>query len=465
MNLKGFCRAWGKESFRAGLVGLFCIVAFFTVVSGTYRALRGSSEFREFRDIIQVSVVENKNHYVEIAHLRAYPPFFAIFWAPYGLFPLGQLPEPARPLAGSTLSQKIQIGLSAAFVLLLLTALTVWAARCIMLAGLSRTEPKGACPAGAREPGSEEGGSGWCASALLGVLSGGLMINAIVRCETDMFVVMLVAGAMYLMFVRERQWSSGALLGIAAAFKLTPGLFGVYLLCRRKWGALGGMVAAGFACSVILPAVVWGPEGAYDRTRSWVEKVIVPYSRQGPETFIPEAYRRANQSLRAAVTRYLTRYDVGSDRRVRHVNVADLRPQTVQKIAFGLKAIILGLLLAAWILPSPGREGDLGPVLFALVPTGMLLISDVSVGGHLAILAVPFGTLAAFCFRHAGEPLGRTVSWGVLAGFVAASLIAVQPLKEMSVGTLGIFILYGLGLYVAFRLFRLQRATITSEAG
>jgi len=463
MILKGFCRLWDNKAFRTALLAVFGAVGLFTVASGALRALGGSSEFREFRDIIQVSVVENKNHYVEIAHLRAYPPFFAIFWAPYGLFPLGELPDPARPLVSTTLSQKLQIGASAALVLLVMTALAVWAARCVMLAGLHRAAPAEANPLRANALAADDRGKGWCAPALLGVLSGGLMVNAIIRCETDMFVVMLVAGAMYLMFVRDLQWSSGALLGVAAAFKLTPGLFGIYLLCRRKWSALAGMIAAGFACSVILPAVVWGPQGAYDRTRSWVEKVIIPYSAQGPETFIAEAYRRANQSLKAALTRYLTRYDVGSDRGVRRVNVADLPRQTVEKITLGLKAVILALLLAAWILPSPGREGDLGPVLFALVPTGMLLLSDVSTGSHLAILAVPLGTFAAFGLRHAGDSLGQTVSWGVLAGFAAANLIAVQPLKERSVGTLGILILYGLGLYVALHLLRLQRAPIAKE--
>jgi hypothetical protein len=76
-------------------------------------------------------------------------------------------------------------------------------------------------------------------------------------------------------------------------------------------------------------------------------------------------------------------------------------------------------------------------VLFALVPPGMLLLSDVSIGGHLAILAVPFAALVGLSFRHRGELLGRRAGWIAVVGFLLASLIAVSRLKELSVGTAG----------------------------
>jgi hypothetical protein len=445
--LERFCKLWARGGFRIALVALVAVVGLFAVLSGTERALQGSSEFRDFRQIVQVSIVQNKDHYAVISHLRAYPPFFAIFWAPYGLFPWGALPDEAHPLVGSSLSQKLQIGASAVLVMLVMTALSVWAARCIMSAGLPR----------------DKGGSGWCGTALLGVLSGGLMANAIFRCETDMFVVMMVAGAMYLILARGRHWSGGALLGVAAAFKLTPGLFGVYLLCRRKWTALAGMALGGFVCTVVLPVLIWGPQGAWQRQHSWFDEVIVPYATEGAESFIGRAYRDINQSPKAALVRYLTHSNAGKENRPRYLNVADLPMSTVNAIATGLKALILAGLVVAWVVPRPRATPGLEVVLFALVPLGMLLLSDVSHGSHLAILAVPLGGFVGVAHLHAGEALGKRMTWGILAGFLAANLIAVRSLKEMSVATLGMFILYGLGLYVAYRLVRAERATPVPE--
>lgn len=161
--------------------------------------------------------------------------------------------------------------------------------------------------------------------------------------------------------------------------------------------------------------------------------------------------------------RYLTHSNAGKENRPRYLNVADLPMSTVNAIATGLKALILAGLVVAWVVPRPRATPGLEVVLFALVPLGMLLLSDVSHGSHLAILAVPLGGFVAVAHLHAAEALGKRMTWGILAGFLAANLIAVRSLKEMSVATLAMFILYGLGLYVAYRLVRAERAAPVPE--
>ena len=392
-----------------------------------------------FRQIVQVSLVGNKDHYKEIPHIRAYPPFFAIFWSPYGAFPVGVISEGEGPPANPTLSQQLQLGASAAVVALIMAAFTLWAVRCIA----------SAC----RPVGPEQTRS--CLPALIWILAGGLMLNSVVRIETDMFVVMLVAGGMWLIFARARNWEGGVLLGVAAAFKLTPVLFGVYLLCRRNWRGAAGMMLGGFVCSVVMPVMVWGWQGAYERTHSWVDVVVSPVASEGPE-FIGRAYRSTNQSLRAAAVRYLTHYDVGSGNRARFVNVADLSDEAVGRVVNAMRLLILALLVVAWLLPRPGSDRELELVLFALVPPAMLLLSDVSVGGHYAITAVPLGVLAAHCLRHSSAPLARRLTWLVLAVFVLMTLMAVPAFKALSVATAGAVVLYAVGLWLAWRLFREQ---------
>ncbi len=447
MNLKGFCRLWAGRRWRSFFLLVFALAVTSVVVLGVRRALYGSSEFTGFRRIVQVSLVQDRNHYEHIEHLRAYPPFFAIFWTPFGLFPVGLVPGSDDPSQAITMGQRIQLGLSAAALLVVMVAMTVWSVRWVMAA-------------------CHEGGEGEprsCAPALLWALTGGLMLNGIIRCETDMFVVAMVSGSMLLMLAKDRQWGGGALLGVAAALKLTPGLFGLYLLCRRKWRALGGMVIAGFVCTVVVPAVVWGPKGSFERHRSWVTKVLIPYAREGPESFIGDPYRRLNQSPKAALVRYLTDYTARKSGKSRGVAVADLPMSAVRKIALAFKLSVLGLLILAWALPAPARRRELEALLFALVPLGMLLLSDVSHGSHLSILVVPFGALTAFCFAHAGERIGTRVSWGVLLCFLLVNLIAVQRLKEMSVGTLGLLVVFGMTAYLAFRQYAQGRGVRTPQ--
>jgi hypothetical protein len=431
VELSGFCRWWQRPGVRRALTALMAAAALAVALSATQRALYGSSEFMGFHQIVQVGVVRNRDHYRAIPHIRAYPPFFAIFWTPFGAIPIGLMSEREKLPAGATLGQQLQLGASAAVAALLMAAFTYWAVRCIA----------DACrPAGAERPSS-------CLPALIYLLAGGLMLNSVVRIETDMLVVMLVAGAMYLTFVRERHWDGGALLGVAAALKLTPALFGVYLLCRRNWRGAAGMLAAGFVCSVVLPVMVWGFDGSYQRTRSWFEEVLSPVVTEGPH-FIGQAYRSANQSLHAAAVRYLTHYDVAGGRRERFVNVADLPPEAVSTLVNVVRIAVLALLVVAWLLPPRVADRELELVLFALAPPAMLLLSDVSVSGHFAVAAVPLGVLAAHCLRHAGEPLSRRLSWWTLAGALLMSLMALRQLKELSVATAGALLIYGVGLWL-----------------
>lgn len=448
MELRDFCRLWRARTFRIAAVCLILAGFLFVLLSAPLRALKGSSEFMGFRRIVQVSLVEDQDHYEAISHVRAYPPFFAIAWSPFGAFPVGLVPDYGLPLAGTSFGEQLQLAGSAT----LAVAVMLGAALVVPFI-IARAAGGGA---------DEEGHV--CLPALILLLSGGLMLNAVARLETDMLVVLLVAGAMHLMFRSRRTFAAGTLLGIAAAFKLTPGLFGVYLLFRRRWRALIGMVLAGVLCTIVLPVLVWGGDGAYRRHRSWVRKVLVPVAAGDPE-FIGRAYRRTNQSLQAAAVRYLTPYNAGSRANPRSVNVADLPRRTVDRIAGGLKLGVLGLLILAWLLPSREASPELKKVLFALVPAGMLLLSDVSVGGHFAIAPVPLAVLAAYCFRHADRAATGRVSLCVLVGFALMNLMAVTWLKELSVATGGILMVYGAGLYLAFRLWRRQKAAETATAG
>jgi len=62
--------------------------------------------------------------------------------------------------------------------------------------------------------------------------------------QQHVFVLFLFALATWCYF-RERHFSAGALLALAAAFKLYPALFALLLVRKRRWRALTGMAVAG----------------------------------------------------------------------------------------------------------------------------------------------------------------------------------------------------------------------------
>jgi len=434
MSLRRFCRLWERGAFRLVVFAFLTVAFLYLVIGGTERVLCGSSEFIGFREIVQVSLVMDRNPYKAIAHVRAYAPPFAIMWSPFGLLPFGRLPDKNNVLSSTTTGEAVQIGTVSTVLLLLMAGMAVWSVRCIAVA----------C-------GKE---SKWtsCFPVLVLLLSGGLMFNSALRCETDVFVLMLVAGTMVLMFRRHRPWEAGFLLGVATVFKLVPGLFGVYLLCRRKWRALSGMVLGGIAFGLVLPVLVWGVSGTYARYRGWTEEVLLGLADEGPEAFIARSYRRTNQSLTAAGVRYLSHYNAGSKRHPAYVNVADLPVATARKAADLVKLGILVLLVGVWLLARTDCGPERERLLFALVPPSMLLLSPVSVGGHFAILGVSFGVLAGFAFDHDGERNGRLATDGLLLAFLFTHLMASRTLKEFSVATFGAVVTLAVILYLLWLL-------------
>ena len=433
--MRAFCRLWDRRRARFALLALILVSGVFVVATGTERALRGSSEFRGFRKIVQVSLIQGKNPYRDIHHVRAYPPTFSLFWAPFGLFPRGALADKDNMLAQTTPKRQWQAGLSAAAALILMTMMTFWSVKC--LAASCRRD------------------SGWpsCFTVLLWLLTGGLMLNSVVRCETDMIVLMLVAGGMALLLARDRPWEGGFLIGLAAIFKLTPALFGLYFLCRRQWRAAAGMLIAGVLGAVVLPVFVWGVDGAFDLYHTWVNDVVLKVAAGGTETFIGRPYRATNQSLTAAAVRFLSHCNAGRRSKPVYVNVADLTPARAKQVASALKLVVLVALMAVWIAAARQCSPERERILFALVPPAMLLISDISVGGHYAILAVPVGVLAAYWFEGSRERAGA-LSWGLPVALALVYSLVSDTLRVVSVPVAGALAILGLCMYLAVKLQR-----------
>lgn len=349
-----------------------------------------SSEFRGFRRQAWGAVVEGMDPYdPETFHLRAYPPFFNIVFMPF-----------AAPWRVT--------GLGGALFYILSFGLTLFSAWCLSQWG--RTEGQGH----------------FGLFALIFVLLVPMAMNVIARCETDLLVLAPVAAALMLLAGGRKSFWAGCLLGFAAAFKVLPALFGVYLLCRRKWSAAFGMIAAGLFCTVLLPVIVFGPKRAVDLHISWYRNVVAPYHSSGAGKVIGSAARPSNQSLAAALERYLRPLPVKLRRgkRLYNINIASLSSVTVRRILKGLQALIgLGLVFVWAYCTRKDEKPRTRAVLFGLVAPGILLLSDLSLTTHHVLLLVP---LSVMVVRMLEPDDGSSRKWAWVVPLYMFTLLGIS---------------------------------------
>ncbi len=258
-----------------------------------------------------------------------------------------------------------------------------------------------------------------------------------------MLVLLPLAAALMLLARSEKQFLAGGLLGFAASFKVYPGLFGVYLICQRRWRALFGMIAVGVLCMVLLPVGVWGVRGAWEKHLSWYQNVITPYHAEGTAGVIGRPYRSTNQSLTSAVHRFLTPIRAGKGKDMRMVNVARLSPRTAERIALLLRGIIGLGLVVLWAACYRRDEAPAArAALFATVPLGMLLIGDPSLSTHHVVLLVPWAVIIgrAGALHDAACQRRLWIAAAALAICIIGALQTFRPYSPFPVATLTLLV-------------------------
>jgi len=423
--LPGLIRRWGRPK-ALRRVAAFGVVVFITAnIITVVRATdpERSSEYRGFRRTARrVMLYGGPQHAPGVIHLRAYPPFFAIFFTPFSLGP---------PWLGAELFFLLGFGGYCAAVWWLCR--TVWPG--------DRPPPKGLV-------------------ALAWLVPLVLLLDTVLRCESDAVILAIVAAGLWLIVRERRDVSGGVLLGLAASIKVLPGLFGVYLLCRRQWRAAGAMALGGVLFTVLIPVALWGPREAWQRHREWYREVVAPYHHGGMMA-LNISVRPSNQSLTAATYRFLcdvplmkVRHAVRSGmsriraegsrawrnalarerRKVVEVNLVSLPEETVAAISEVAHGVIALFFVGSWIA---SYRRHMKPherlTLFATVPVATLLLSEVSLTTHHLLLVVPLVALLGRWAMGGDERrrVGRLI-WCVPAFFAAMASTGIKPVKALS---------------------------------
>jgi len=228
------------------------------------------------------------------------------------------------------------------------------------------------------------------------------------QCGQVSLLIFALASASLWLLSRGRDGAAGALVGIAAAIKLTPVVLVVYFLAARRYRAAVGAVAA------VAASLVFSVAGAGVENHLRFVSGILPALSRGAATF-------ANQSLPG----FLARVGMGTTMNV--FQFVD-EPRWLWFLArAGSGTVLLGsILLARRLAVRGGEEGVAAG--FALVITGSLIASPISWEHHWVQALVPLAVLIAFAVRQ--ERLSLSWSAALACGYVLIATNAYDLIRH-----------------------------------
>ena len=196
--------------------------------------------------------------------------------------------------------------------------------------------------------------------------------------QVSLLMLVLLAGSAWAL-ARERDSLAGALVGVAAAVKLTPVVIVLFFLATRRWRAAAWAAAAGAACLALsIGGAGWESHLTFARG-------ILPALSRGAVTF-------ANQSLPGFVSRLASESSI---------NVFEFVEEPASIRLLGTLSSAAVLAASLYLARRHSLRGDvLGG--YALVIVASLIASPISWEHHFVLALIPIAVLL-----HDGAERGR----------------------------------------------------------
>ncbi|HUP00632.1 MAG TPA: glycosyltransferase family 87 protein [Gemmatimonadota bacterium] len=382
------------------------------------RAMAGSSS--QFDDFIRFSrdlLFEGRNVYVlyEPSYtITKYPPFFAFLFAPL-------VPLPMALAVSIWFWLNLALSLGAAVV----AALTV-------IDGSTDGSRAGELDIGeaAAERARAARRDRWRRVIVPYVFASPVVISNLETAQVNIVIVFLLFTTLFLHRQGKDLWAGG-ILGAIVALKLTPALFLAYFAWKGAWRLLAGAAVGLCLCWGVVPLLAFGPGFYAEVMRGWLE-AVTPFLSEGTRAEGIGGFRHTNQSLSAAVFRYLTDTPAGAGREGFTVNVVSISLESARWV---VRALSLGILIfLAWICrrSSTGDWPRFG-LECALVMIAMLFLSPISWINHYVILIFPYAAAVGWLASQPPTSLGwrflRAAMWlsfGLLLTSVSVLLQALS---------------------------------------
>lgn len=242
----------------------------------------------------------------------------------------------------------------------------------------------------------------WTIVALTAAASVTYAWNTVLHQQADLLIDALVAAGMIAALGR-RSLLAGVLIGLGAAFKGPPVLFGVYFLWRRDWVAGLAVFATAIGVNLLPDLVSHAPEGLW--VEVWLKRWVMPATdidRAMGAWATPGIFNIANQSLAGTLQRLVNTDLVAQGRdlvvvaKTELVATRPLKMVTYAVMAFlGLADAIASVLGDRRRAAMPGADDREARALeLATVPLLMLLFSPMSGLAHFPIVAPAAALLA-----------------------------------------------------------------------
>jgi alpha-1,2-mannosyltransferase len=144
----------------------------------------------------------------------------------------------------------------------------------------------------------------------------------------------------------RRDLLAGVLVAFAVSVKVTPLIFLIYFLLRRRWYVVAGMIVGLPLWLLVVPGIAFGWAQNLLWLQQWTRIMIVPFVMQGHVVY------SNNQSLPSLLLRLLGHVAAFDSNHPGHaavyINLANLAPHTVAWITRGL-LVVLGLSGLFWM--------------------------------------------------------------------------------------------------------------------
>ncbi len=214
--------------------------------------------------------------------------------------------------------------------------------------------------------------------------------------QVSLLILFLLTAAFWLL-ERDRDPAAGAMVGVAAALKLTPAILILFFLAARRYRAAAGSLAAGAAALLVSVA------GAGWRNHLFFAGEMLPALSRGAATF-------ANQSLPGFLAR------IGTGATMNAFEFVD-EPGWLRLLGRVASAgVLLGSLLLARRLALSGYGAPAG---FALVTLATLIASPISWEHHYTLALIPLALLITEIAERGRVPLAHAAllagSWALMA--------------------------------------------------
>ncbi|HLX63971.1 MAG TPA: glycosyltransferase family 87 protein [Planctomycetota bacterium] len=227
--------------------------------------------------------------------------------------------------------------------------------------------------------------------------------------NSNLYVAFALVLAMWWMLRRKARFdfAAGLSIALATAIKVTPGLFGLYLLWSwRPWAMLGGAVGL-VVFLVLVPSARYGFTDGIGLLKKYENHVVAAETGENAENDpigVPGGHEKKQLeggiSLRGTLMRYLTPLKMTlqyskDEVRDTYINILNLDSGTARKIAHGLEFLFLALTIALTVRAYARHDPGAVALSWGLVTMTMLLIAPLTRKAHLCAAMLPIAAMIA----------------------------------------------------------------------